>query len=34
LNRAERRYAIVLLDESGVILDWNKGAEKIKGYKV
>lgn len=26
-------YAILLLDENGIILDWNKGAEKIKGYK-
>ncbi len=26
-------YAIILLDLQGNILDWNKGAEKIKGYK-
>lgn len=26
-------YAIVLLDLKGTILNWNKGAEKIKGYK-
>jgi PAS domain S-box-containing protein len=26
-------YAIVLLDIDGTILSWNKGAEKIKGYK-
>jgi PAS domain S-box-containing protein len=26
-------YAIILLDENGNILDWNRGAEKIKGYK-
>jgi PAS domain S-box-containing protein len=26
-------YAIILLDETGKILDWNKGAEKLKGYK-
>jgi PAS domain S-box-containing protein len=26
-------YAIILLDASGTILDWNKGAEKLKGYK-
>ncbi|MEO6150305.1 MAG: PAS domain S-box protein [Mucilaginibacter sp.] len=26
-------YAILLLDKSGVIENWNKGAEKIKGYK-
>ena len=26
-------YAIILLDKNGVILNWNKGAEKIKGYK-
>ena len=25
-------YAIILLDEHGNILNWNKGAEKIKGY--
>lgn len=25
-------YAIVLLDTSGIIVSWNKGAEKIKGY--
>lgn len=25
-------YAILLLDTDGNILDWNKGAEKIKGY--
>lgn len=26
-------YAIFLLDPKGIILSWNKGAEKIKGYK-
>ncbi len=26
-------YAIVLLNEKGDIKDWNKGAEKLKGYK-
>lgn len=26
-------YAIILLDEDGNILNWNAGAEKIKGYK-
>ena len=26
-------YAIILLDKNGNILNWNKGAEKIKGYK-
>jgi len=26
-------YAIVLLDPFGIIQNWNKGAEKIKGYK-
>ncbi|KAA2242696.1 PAS domain S-box protein [Chitinophaga agrisoli] len=26
-------YAIILLDENGNILNWNAGAEKIKGYK-
>ena len=26
-------YAIILLDIDGMILSWNKGAEKIKGYK-
>lgn len=26
-------YAMILLDENGTILTWNKGAEKIKGYK-
>ncbi len=26
-------YAIILLDKSGCIQNWNKGAEKIKGYK-
>jgi PAS domain S-box-containing protein len=25
-------YAIILLDEQGTILNWNKGAEQIKGY--
>lgn len=25
-------YAIILLDENGTILNWNKGAQKIKGY--
>jgi PAS domain S-box-containing protein len=25
-------YAIILLDEKGTIIDWNLGAEKIKGY--
>lgn len=26
-------YAIILLNKDGNILNWNKGAEKIKGYK-
>lgn len=26
-------YAIILLDTDGKIIDWNKGAEKLKGYK-
>src|SRR5690606_13145356 len=26
-------YAILLLDANGIIQNWNKGAEKIKGYK-
>jgi PAS domain S-box-containing protein len=26
-------YAIIMLDKAGNILNWNKGAEKIKGYK-
>lgn len=26
-------YAILLLDTNGTILNWNKGAENIKGYK-
>lgn len=26
-------YAIILLDKNGIIRNWNKGAEKIKGYK-
>jgi PAS domain S-box-containing protein len=26
-------YAIILLDADGKIIDWNKGAEKLKGYK-
>jgi PAS domain S-box-containing protein len=26
-------YAIILLDTEGKIVDWNKGAEKLKGYK-
>lgn len=26
-------YVIILLDRDGNILNWNKGAEKIKGYK-
>lgn len=25
-------YAIILLDKEGTIVNWNKGAEKIKGY--
>jgi len=25
-------YAILLMDKSGIIMNWNKGAEKIKGY--
>ncbi len=25
-------YAIILLDKDGIVLNWNKGAEKIKGY--
>ena len=27
-------YAIILLDEQGVIQNWNAGAEKIKGYRM
>jgi PAS domain S-box-containing protein len=26
-------YAIILLDKDGIIRNWNRGAEKIKGYK-
>jgi PAS domain S-box-containing protein len=26
-------YAIILLDVDGKIVDWNKGAEKLKGYR-
>jgi PAS domain S-box-containing protein len=26
-------YAIILLDKEGTILDWNKGAERLKGYR-
>jgi PAS domain S-box-containing protein len=26
-------YAIILLDQDGTILSWNKGVETIKGYK-
>lgn len=26
-------YAILMLDKNGTIMNWNKGAEKIKGYK-
>lgn len=26
-------YAIILLDGDGQVLDWNKGAEKLKGYR-
>ena len=43
LQRSEERYhkmveevedyAIILLDSNGLIQNWNKGAEKIKGYK-
>lgn len=43
LRRSEERYhkmvsevkdyAIILLDKEGSVLDWNKGAEKLKGYK-
>lgn len=25
-------YAIIMLDRNGIILNWNKGAEQIKGY--
>lgn len=25
-------YAIILLDKNGIVQNWNKGAEKIKGY--
>ncbi|HYG19102.1 MAG TPA: PAS domain S-box protein, partial [Ohtaekwangia sp.] len=28
-----RDYAIILLDKDGKVLDWNKGAETLKGYK-
>lgn len=43
LQRSEERYhkmvdevedyAIILLDKNGLICNWNKGAEKIKGYQ-
>ncbi|WP_343305382.1 PAS domain S-box protein [Chitinophaga niabensis] len=43
LERSEERYhkmieevddyAILLMDKSGIIQNWNRGAEKIKGYK-
>lgn len=26
-------YAIILLDKEGKVLDWNKGAEQVKGYR-
>ncbi|HEU4551263.1 MAG TPA: PAS domain S-box protein [Chitinophaga sp.] len=26
-------YAIILLDKNGIVQHWNRGAEKIKGYK-
>lgn len=26
-------YAIILLDKDGIVQNWNKGAEKIKGYQ-
>ncbi|MCS3802296.1 PAS domain S-box protein [Niastella sp. OAS944] len=26
-------YSIILLDKEGIVQNWNKGAEKIKGYK-
>ncbi|MBL7740315.1 MAG: PAS domain S-box protein [Chitinophagaceae bacterium] len=26
-------YAILLLDTTGMVINWNKGAEKIKGYR-
>jgi PAS domain S-box-containing protein len=26
-------YAIILLDKDGIVQNWNKGAQKIKGYK-
>ena len=26
-------YAILMMDKDGYIISWNKGAEKIKGYK-
>ncbi|MEJ7646980.1 MAG: PAS domain S-box protein [Chryseolinea sp.] len=26
-------YVIILLDKNGKVLDWNKGAERVKGYK-
>ena len=25
-------YAFLLLDENGIVQDWNKGVEKLKGY--
>jgi PAS domain S-box-containing protein len=26
-------YTLILLDENGIILTWNKGVERLKGYK-
>src|SRR5688572_20822582 len=28
-----QEYAIILLDEDGIIQNWNKGAQKIKQYR-
>jgi PAS domain S-box-containing protein len=33
LVKSVKNYAIFVMDENGVVVTWNEGAERIKGYK-
>ncbi len=33
LTQSVKDYAIFMIDKKGIVISWNKGAERIKGYK-